>query len=99
MNFEVTKKGPLIPPTVNEKSFYSLTIPPKAEQQLKAGQVLKCTNGKVRVRNATEKAFTSANSQLVEKGDILAITGPVTAVNEDMNEGASFRIFTANKKK
>ena len=97
MNFEVTKKGPLVPPGVNAKSFYSLTIPPKAEQQLKTGQVLKCTHGRIRVRNA-DAAKPGKNDQVVEKGDILAVQGPVLAFNEDMNEGASFRIFTANKK-
>ncbi|CAG7732905.1 unnamed protein product [Allacma fusca] len=98
LNFEVTPKGPTIPPNVNQKSFAALHVAPQDTTTLKPGQVLKCTGGKVRVRNADQKQFNNQNSKFVEKGDILAINGPAVAVNEDKDEPAHFRVFTANPK-
>jgi hypothetical protein len=94
-NFALTPKGPLTPPDVNEKSFYALHLGPQETTKLRAGQVLKCTGGKIRVRNADQKGFNSDNSAYVEKGDILAVTGPVVAFNAHDEDGAHFRVFTS----
>jgi hypothetical protein len=44
-------------------------------------QVVKMTEGKVRLRNDGEKNWSDSNSKWAEKGDIITVTGAVYAEN------------------
>lgn len=55
-------------------------------------QVVKMTAGKIRLRNEEEKNFTDANSAYAQKNDIITVTGPVYAENQDKNDHAAARV-------
>ncbi|CAG7732906.1 unnamed protein product [Allacma fusca] len=92
LNFEVNEKGTL-PAGINQKSYYVLHLGPQETITLKINQVLKCTGGKVRVRNINQKGFNEENSLFVGKNDVLKVLGPVVIFNPEHEDNAHFRVF------
>jgi len=97
MNFEVTPKGPQVPPGVNPKFFNSMTIGAGESKKFKTGNVIKVTAGKLRLRNEGESTWTNDNSVYSEKGDIITCTGPVFGLNEEKTDHVSVRVFQKDK--